>query len=118
MRAPMIRASLVTLAACDSALGLSAGGEGLLGLTRGFQFAGVDSVLATLWRVSDSATQPLMIGFYTELAAGQPLDLALARAQRRLIHSAPSLWDRWTGNAMDYGHPYFWSGFALVGSPN
>ena len=56
-------AHLVTLSACDTALGREMGGEGLLGLTRAFQFAGAQSVLASLWNVSDVSTAALMKGF-------------------------------------------------------
>ena len=116
MRAPSVRARLVSLAACDSALGNNVGGNGLLGLTREFQLAGAQSVLATLWRVSDLPTQQLRIAIYSELAVGQPLDLALAHAQRQLLHSTPTLWEHWLGSAEDPGDPYYWSRFSLSGS--
>ncbi len=77
-----IDADLVTLSACDSGLGKEMGGEGLIGLTRAFQYAGARSVLASLWKVEDKATAELMKRFYTYLKAGKTKDEAL-RVRRR-----------------------------------
>ncbi len=115
MRAAPLRAGLVTLSACDSALGFNAGGEGLVGLTRAFQFAGAGSVVATLWRVADAPTERLMRAFYTELARGTPADLALALAQRQLLASDRPAWQRWIGWGEDFSHPYYWAGFVISG---
>ena len=98
-------AHLVTLSACDTALGKEMGGEGLLGLTRAFQFAGARSVLASLWSVSDTSTARLMKRFYTYLRQGKTKDEALQAAQLDLIHSAD----------VELSHPYHWAGFALYG---
>jgi CHAT domain-containing protein len=61
---------LVTLSACNTALGKEMGGEGLLGLTRAFQYAGARSVLASLWNVADRSTADLMKRFYSKLKSG------------------------------------------------
>jgi len=98
-------AQLVTLSACDTALGREMGGEGILGLTRAFQFAGAHSVLASLWSVEDVSTAKLMERFYTYLRQGRSKDQALRAAQLDLIHSG----------AGDLAHPYHWAGFALYG---
>jgi CHAT domain-containing protein len=96
-------AELVTLSACETGLGKAFAGEGLLGLTRAFQFAGARSVLASLWRVGDAATGELMPRFYRRLAAGLPKDEALQQAQLELLRD-PAL-----------AHPWNWAGFTLSG---
>ena len=96
-------ADLVTLSACDSALGSEMGGEGLLGLTRAFQYAGARSVLATLWSVSDISTAALMKRLYSQLRAGRSKDQALQAAQTALIRLPK------------YSHPYYWAAFQLTG---
>ncbi|MBW8874135.1 MAG: CHAT domain-containing protein [Acidobacteria bacterium] len=98
-----IDADLVTLSACGSGLGREAGGEGLIGLTRAFQYAGARSVLASLWGVSDRSTALLMARFYARLRTGQPKDVALAEAQRELLHGG------------QFSHPYSWAAFELNG---
>ena len=98
-------ADLVTLSSCETGLGRDAAGEGLIGLTRAFQYAGARSILASLWVVSDRSTAELMRRFYTRLRAGQPKDIALQQAQRELLHSGdPRL-----------THPYYWAAFELSG---
>ena len=80
-----LRADLVVLSACDTAVGRAGGGEGLLTLARAFHFAGARSVLATLWRVDDRASARLMTRFYQELRAGATRTEALRAAQVSFI---------------------------------
>ena len=94
-------ADLVTLSACDTGLGGDAGGEGIVGLTRAFQFAGARSVLASLWSVSEGGTARLMESFYRSLRAGHTKDEALQAAQ---------------ADAISAGRPAFeWAAFQLSG---
>jgi CHAT domain-containing protein len=101
-------ADLVTLSACETALGSGhlaedPAGDDLVGLTRAFLAAGSDAVLATLWEVNDLSTLRLMRRFYRSLpGAGRAASLALA--QRSLCRAS----DR-------FRHPYFWAPFVLVG---
>jgi CHAT domain-containing protein len=95
-------ADLVTLSACSTGLGQELNGEGLVGLTRAFQYAGARSVLASLWSVDDYRTMRLMRRFYAELHAGASKDAALQTAQLQLLHSS----------AKD---PYYWAAFSLTG---
>jgi len=80
------RVDLVTLSACETGLGQSAGGEGLLGLQRAFQVAGAKHVVASLWMVDDHATQALMTEFYTNLWQRKlpPIE-ALRQAQLKML---------------------------------
>jgi CHAT domain-containing protein len=84
------------------------GGEGLLGLTRAFHYAGARSVLATLWAVSDRSTPLLMKRFYGYLRAGQSRDEALRAAQMDLIRTRSK-------GPTDLSHPVRWAAFQLSG---
>jgi CHAT domain-containing protein len=97
-------ADLVTLSACDTALGKEMGGEGLVGLTRAFQYAGARSVLASLWGVADYSTARFMERFYRYLREGRSKDEALRAAQIDQI--------RKQGGS---SHPFFWAAFELDG---
>ncbi len=97
-------ADLVVLSGCETALGVEVRGEGLIGLSRGFLYAGARQVLASLWRVEDRATAELMARFYRGLLTENlPPAAALRRAQLS-IRAEP----RWRS-------PYYWSGFVLEG---
>ena len=90
-------ADLVVLSGCRTALGRELKGEGLVGLTRGFQYAGAARVLASLWRVEDRATAELMTRFYHALwEEGKPAAAALRQAQLALRQErrfrSPSAW--------------------------
>lgn len=98
-----VNADLVTLSACETGLGREVSGEGLLGLTRAFHYAGARAVLASLWPVADESTAALMAVFYRSLLAGKPKDDALRDAQLSLL-SRP-----------EFGPPFFWAAFQLVG---
>ena len=98
-----IDADLVTLSACRTAVGKEMSGEGVLGLTRAFQYAGARSVLASLWNVSDESTGELMKRFYRHLRQGRSKDVALQLAQVEMIRR-PAL-----------SHPYRWAAFQLAG---
>lgn len=98
---------LVTLSACDTGRGKELAGEGMLGLTRAFQYAGARSVVASLWAVGDRSTTLLMQRFYRHLKDGSARDEALRRAQLALLD----------GSAGDgaYRHPFHWAAFQLFG---
>jgi CHAT domain-containing protein len=97
-------ADLVVLSACKTGLGKDIKGEGLVGLTRGFLYAGAPRVVASLWKVDDRATAELMKLFYQRmLRDGLRPAAALRRAQID-IQKQP----RWAA-------PYYWAGFTLQG---
>jgi len=93
-------ADLVTLSACETGLGQVLSGDDVIGLTRGFLYAGAGSVVASLWPVSDAETQFLMTGFYRSLKT-QPKADALRQAQLETLRRYP--------------HPFYWSAFQLTG---
>lgn len=97
-----LNADLVTLSACKTGLGLLVPGEGIIGLSSGFMFAGARSLIVSLWEVSDSSTALLMEEFYQLLAQGVSKVEALAKAKRYLRQKS-------------YENPYFWAPFILIG---
>jgi CHAT domain-containing protein len=99
-------ADLVVLSACETALGKQLTGEGLMGLTRAFLYAGAHSVVVSLWPVADdSATPDLMVSFYRRLDRSPDKSEALQAAKLELIRKK------------QYAHPYYWAPFILVGEP-
>src|SRR5262249_33022190 len=95
---------LVVLTACETALGKEIKGEGLVGLTRGFMYAGAKRVVASLWEVDDQATSELMRFFYRGmLKEGLRPAAALREAQIEMSGSS-----RWSS-------PYYWAGFVIQG---
>jgi len=99
-------ADMVVLSACETALGREIRGEGLVGLARGFMYAGAERVVASLWQVQDRATAELMERFYRGLLqeGRRPAD-ALRRAQLEMISESGGR----------YSFPYYWAGFVLQG---
>jgi CHAT domain-containing protein/Tfp pilus assembly protein PilF len=100
-----LNTGLVVLSACETA-GKEVNGEGLVGLTRAFLYAGSPSVVVTLWRVSDLKTSDLMVRFYTNLDGSGDKAEALRQAKLGLI-----------GKSGASSHPYYWAPFILVGKP-
>lgn len=97
-------ADLVVLSACRTALGKEVKGEGLIGLTRGFMYAGSARVVASLWKVDDEATAEFMKMFYQQmLKKGEAPAAALREAQREFRQNK-----RWNS-------PFYWSAFMLQG---
>jgi CHAT domain-containing protein len=95
-------AELVVLSGCQTGLGRQVRGEGLLGLTRGFMYAGAARVVSSLWKVDDRATAELMVRFYRALRTRAPA--AALRAAQASMAQEP----RWR-------EPYYWAGFTLQG---
>ncbi len=99
-----LSADLVVLSACQTALGKEVRGEGLIGLSRGFMYAGTPRIVASLWRVPDRATAEFMAAFYRGvLRQGLTPAAALRAAQRRFL--GEKLWS----------NPYYWAAFTLQG---
>ena len=100
-----LRAEMVTLSACQTGLGKLLDGEGVVGMSRAFLYAGSNSVLTSLWNVNDASTAELMRLVYRDLARGLRRDDALRAAKLQLIRGPQSTWR----------HPYYWASFVLLG---
>lgn len=96
---------LVTLSACETGRANVAAGDELIGLGRGFLYAGAGALITSLWRVADDTALALMEHVYASLAAGASKVAALRDAQLALLEAAP------------LQHPAFWGAFQLVGDP-
>ncbi|HKF57666.1 MAG TPA: CHAT domain-containing protein [Blastocatellia bacterium] len=95
-------ADLVVLSTCQTALGKEVRVEGLIGLTRGFMYAGSPRVVATLWSVKDEATAELMKRFYQGMIKRNMAPAAALRAaQVSMLHES-----RWSS-------PHYWAGFVI-----
>jgi CHAT domain-containing protein len=91
---------LVTLSACETGLGKIANGDDVIGLTRGFLYAGARSIVASLWEVDDRATAQLMESFYRNLATHDKREaLRLAQIETR----------------QQFPEPWFWAAFNILG---
>jgi CHAT domain-containing protein len=90
-------------------------GGDLVGLSRGFLYAGASGLVLSLWPVDDVSTALLMEGFYGHLAAGEGAALALRRAQEAL-----RTWQSLEDGRRDqpYAHPYYWAPFCFFGVPD
>jgi len=99
-----LNSDLVVLSACESGLGKLVSGEGIIGLTRGFIYAGTKNVIISLWQVADQSTSQLMIEFYKYLLNGNNYSKALRLAKLKLI------------NEGKYAYPLEWSPFIHIGN--
>jgi CHAT domain-containing protein len=99
-----LSADLVVLSACKTGLGKEIKGEGLVGLTRGFLYAGSPRVIASLWKVDDRATAELMTLFYQHMLRDGLRPAAALRKAQIDMRNRP----RWAA-------PYYWAGFTLQG---
>ncbi|MBI2823915.1 MAG: CHAT domain-containing protein [Planctomycetia bacterium] len=110
---------LVTLSACQTALGVQMGAEGVLSLQRAFQVAGVRTTVTTLWSVSTDATSTLMVDFYDNLWRKKlPRVEALRQAQLKMLRDGPKLRIKGFEKLVDPKKPmppFFWAGFILSG---
>jgi len=110
-----LHADLVTLSACNTGLG-RVNGEGVIGLSRAFMYAGTASVLVSLWRVADSVATTEMERFYRALIrTGGNKAAALAAAQREVIALLRAGGMRSPSGRALAEHPVLWAPFVLVG---
>lgn len=96
---------MVVMSACESGLGETTG-EGVFGLQRGFKLAGANTLLMSLWKVDDTATQKLMTEFYKHYLSGKSKQESLKLAQKTLMKSS------------EYSDPQYWAAFILLDGLN
>lgn len=101
-------ADLVVLSACQTGRGKLLRGEGVIGMTRAFMYAGARSLLVSLWPVIDESTANFMANFYSYMRQGQAKNEALRRAKLDWIK----------GEKRPLRHPYYWAPFVLMGNSN
>jgi CHAT domain-containing protein/uncharacterized protein HemY len=97
-------AELVVLSACQTGLGKEIKGEGVVGLTRGFMYAGAARVVVSLWNVNDKATADLMTKFYEKMLKQQERPAAALRAAQ------VEMWRQ-----KQWHSPYYWAPFTMQG---
>jgi CHAT domain-containing protein len=95
-----LNADMVVLSACQTALGDVKNGDDVVGLNRGFLYAGAKSIVGSLWEVPDNPTKDLMVGLYTNLKS-----MGLREAMRKAQLSA----------LKKYKHPFNWAAFQVTG---
>src|SRR5262249_45616173 len=98
-------ADLIVLSACQTGLGKEVRGEGLIGLTRGFFYAGAQRLMASLWKVDDKATAELMGRFYQAMLGDKHQRPAEALRTAQLAVWKQKVWQS----------PYYWAAFILQG---
>lgn len=117
-----LKCSLVTLSGCETLLPQQievkdihplVSGDELVGFIRAFMYAGTPSILASLWRVNDTATQYLMSAFYQNLSKSGKAR-ALQQAAQTVMHTTLHLGRR-KKREFELVHPFFWSSFVLMG---
>lgn len=100
---------LVVLSACETGVGQIMTGEGTLSLARGFQYAGAQNLLFSLWKVNDKATAQLMGDFYKNLKDTSSKTISLQQAQQTYLN------DKTIANVKK--SPYYWGAFVYYGTP-
>ncbi len=105
-----LNADLVVLSACNTGRGEQIKGEGIMGLTRAFMYAGTPAVEVTLWSVDAQASYQINPRFFRHLKDGLPLAAALRQAKLDLLAEAEEDED-----LEHFRHPFFWAPFVVFG---
>jgi CHAT domain-containing protein/Tfp pilus assembly protein PilF len=100
-----LNARLAVLSACNTGSGRLIEGEGIMNLARGFIYAGVPSIVMTLWSVEDQTSATIVKKFYRYLDNGEPKDEALRKAKLDLLDEGDML----------HAHPYYWAAYVSIG---
>jgi len=101
-----LKSRMAVLSSCNSGSGIVQNGEGVMSLARGFMFAGCPSIIMTLWTVEDNSGVKLMTQFYKNLKKGFSKSKSLQQSKIDFLKQADQL----------HSHPYFWSGYVVIGN--
>lgn len=101
-----LNARMTVLSSCNSGSGILHRGEGVLSMARGFVYSGCPSIIMTLWSVEDNSGVKLMTSFYSYLLKGNNKSHSLKQSKMDFIKNADQL----------KSHPYFWSGYVVIGN--
>jgi len=101
-----LNARMTVLSSCNSGNGILHRGEGVLSMARGFVYSGCPSIIMTLWSVEDNSGVKLMTSFYSYLLKGNNKSHSLKQSKMDFIKNADQL----------KSHPYFWSGYVVIGN--
>jgi len=101
-----LNAEMVVLSACNTGIGPEKSGEGIVSMKRAFKYAGVPSIVSSLWSVPDQATQEIMTEFYRQLRSGVSKSSALQQAKLSFLN---------THTPSRLAHPFYWAGFVVDG---
>lgn len=104
-----LNAHMAVLSACNTGIGAEDKGNGIVSLNRAFTFAGVPSVVSSLWSAPDKATKDIMLNFYDNLSQGHNKTTALRNAKMEYLKFQKT---------KDFKHPYYWAGFVVHGDPS
>lgn len=99
-------AKMIVLSACSTGIGKSESGDGVMSMARAFTYAGINSAVMSLWKVSDKETADLMVLFYENLEKGQTKNEAIRNAKLTYLK---------TTTEPELLHPYYWAGFVVTG---
>ena len=102
-----LESDFVVLSACQTGIGYWKKGEGVMSIARDFMYSGAPSVLITLWQINDKSSHIIVQEFYEQLK-DLPKDVSLQQSKKHYLKKASAF----------YAHPYFWSGYILLGNKN
>ncbi len=102
-----LKCDLLILSACETGLGKIMKGEGIVGLSRAFLYAGASNLIVSLWKVSDNSTSQMMVEFYKQMLAPENANLNYAELLQKAKHSLI--------NDKSYSRPYYWAPFIVIG---
>lgn len=101
-----LNVQMLVLGACNTGFGKLRKGEGMMSLTRSFAFAGVPSIVTTLWTINDNTSAIIMNDFYKELNFKQNKGESLSNSKLKYLQNADML----------HSHPYYWASYILIGN--